>query len=57
MKCDKELKLLYNYHIFSMNTNDFNQYSYSLVYKYILDHMLLWKLAYINYLKANFEGG
>ena len=56
MNCDKELNLLSKYkHIY---------YEYNVCkdfkieqFKYVLDYMLLWKLAYINYLKANFEGG
>ena len=56
MNCDKELNLLSKYkHIY---------YEYNVCkdfkieqFKYVYDYMLLWKLAYINYLKANFEGG
>ena len=56
MKCDKESNSINKYqHIYYKY--DLQQYSYSLVYQYVLDYMLLWKLAYIDYLKANFEGG
>ena len=54
MKCDKESNSINKYqHIYYNVCKDFKIEQF----KYVLDYMLLWKLAYINYLKANFEGG
>ena len=42
--------------MFTMNTNRLQGFQ-NKQFKYVLDYMRLWKSAYINYLKANFEGG
>ena len=56
MNCDKELNLPNTYkHIYY--EYDFCKDFKIEQFKYVLDYMILWKLAYINYLKANFEGG
>ena len=56
MKCIEELNLLNQYHHICYEYNVCKDFKIE-QFKYVLDYMLLWKLAYINYLKANFEGG
>ena len=56
MKCNEELNLLNKYQDIYYEYNVWKDFKIE-QFKYVLDYMLLWKLAYINYLKANFEGG